>query len=335
MALLCAAACLSADDGTENEGIEKIEIRPITEKPAEEAPPTAAKAAEPARPEKKEAPADRKILSELGYVLDEINKNTPVTYSKISDMDSQAVVERFLKSLNAGIRFEKAGAANDASKEGETEKEAQPYPAVLLAAHKILYARFDSMNDESFNKFKEDCENNARLANKPTGTVIDLRSCHGYGYEPALRTLALVAPLKKLGKYDGFKLPEQVFQTPCILIVGPGTEGAAEIFSYLFHSTKKCLIIGSPTAGTQFKARRIPLKSGDFMLVPEVDEIFKDVPLGPLKPDVPFAWKGQIKYEELAKEAGSEKQDKALQRAVELIHCFNSLTDDKKTNNKK
>lgn len=276
----------------------------------------------------KASPFRKEILRKMNEIIAEVEINYPSAISKYTSADAEKTVKSMVASLNSGIEY--ASAEEAASSKEEPTRDAPPCPAIIIASQKVLYARIDEFNPANFAKFMDDCENTARLANKPVGLIIDTRDCQGYDYESCIRSLALFCPPDKIPKTDIFDIPKRTLNIPVIVLVGNKTRGAAEIFAKLMLENGQCLISGSATAGCPFFKKKVLLKSGSCLLVPSVPKYLSHIQAAQVVPTIVVAAYPQIPYEKLSGTAGSEESDKCLQRAIDLLISLDALHKDQK-----
>ena len=90
---------------------------------------------------------------------------------------------------------------------------------------------------------------------------------------------------------------------------------------------KRSISLGEKTAGMPFKKRKITLSNGDFLMIPQIPDMLGDIVPESVNPSIIFSPYPQLSYKKISGEAGSEKDDKCIQRAVELIICLNALSE--------
>ncbi|MFA6290823.1 MAG: S41 family peptidase [Victivallales bacterium] len=270
----------------------------------------------------------KEILRKANEIIAEVETNYPSAIAKYTPADMEKTVKSLVSSLNSGIEY--LGTEDAALFKDEMKKDAVPCPAIIIASQKVLYTRIDEFNPVNFAKLREDCENTARLANKPAGLIIDLRDCQGYDYESCISSLALFCPPEKVPRTEDIEIPKRALAIPVIMLVGNKTRGAAEIFARLMLENGQCLISGAGTAGSPFFKKKIVLKSGNCLLIPSVPNFLSGIPVAQVIPTISTAAYPQIAYEKLSGSAGSEESDKCLQRAIDLLISLDALHKDQK-----
>ncbi len=277
----------------------------------------------------KATPFRKEILRKVNEILAEVENNYPLAIGRYTPADIEKATKSLVSSLNSGIEYlstEEAALVQD-----EVKKDSAPCPAIIIASQKVLYTRIDEFNPANFAKLKDDCENTARLANKPVGVIIDLRDCQGYDYESCISSLAIFCPPDKVPRTEDIEIPKRTLAIPVIMLVGNKTRGAAEIFSRLMLENGQCLISGAGTAACPFFKKKIVLKSGNCLLIPSVPKFLSGIPVAQVVPTINAAAYPQIAYEKLSGTAGSEESDKCLQRAIDLLISLDALHKDQKS----
>ncbi len=164
----------------------------------------------------------------------------------------------------------------DEKQNPEPDKKASLYPAKLIAQNTIFYARIDRIDEESLQKLMAEMRTAARIANRPIGTILDLRSADSGDFSSVARFVALFTP-KPEKKMHFFQ------QIPLAVICGKKTEGPAELLTILLERSRLGISIGEKGAGNVFPRKETELNGGKW-LVPEIPDFAKDVPFGPHTP---------------------------------------------------
>ncbi|HCE44715.1 MAG TPA: hypothetical protein DET40_14330 [Lentisphaeria bacterium] len=274
----------------------------------------------------KASPFRKETLSKINEILSEVEKNYPAAIGKYTPADEEKIIKSVTASLNSGIEYLSVGTAVPE----EAQKESKALPAIIISSQKVLYIRIDSFTPGTFTRLAEDCDNTARLANKPVGLIIDLRNCQGYDYESSLKSLALFCPAEKVPKDKNIELPKRLLNIPVMVLVGNKTRGAGEIFTRLMSESGQCLVSGGGTSGSPFMKTKVVLKSGSILLIPSVPEYLSGIPAAQIIPATSVVPYPQIEYEKLASTAGSEDSDRSLLRAIDLLICLEALHKDQK-----
>jgi hypothetical protein len=278
----------------------------------------------------KASPFRKEILSRINEIIADIETNYPSAIGKYSSADAEKTIKALVLSLNSGIEYFSAKDAASILQDKE-KKDSIPCPAIIISSQKVLYTRIDEFNPASFAKLKDDCENTARLANKPIGLIIDIRDCQGFDYESCIKSLALFCPPEKVLKFGNMEIPKRTINIPVIILVGNKTRGAAEIFARLMLENGQCLILGSATSGYPFFKKKTVLKSGSCLMIPSVPKFLAGIPAAQLEPTINVEAYPQIPYEKLSATAGSEESDQCLQRATDLLISLDAIHKDQKS----
>ncbi len=264
------------------------------------------------------------VILQINEIIKKIQKNYPALSDNLSDAKKIAIFKSLVNTLNRGMEYIPADEMSSMQKVEQANEE--PMPAIIIASNQILYIRIKSFAGKSLQQLKEDCENSAKLAKKPMGIILDLRNSQGENYISALNAAGLFASsenLKKIGLQSGLK---QTLKSPVIILTGEDTKGASEVFTTLLINMKRGISLGGSTAGIPFQKRKTVLTNGDFLMIPQIPENLEMIIPESIKPSITFSPYPQLCYKRLKEEAGAEKEDKCIQRAVELIICLNALS---------
>jgi len=290
--------------------------------------------------EKEEALADEKIESEeervfrrdiirrVNEIIEKVQLNYPVLSARFSEYDEVSILQSIANTMNRGIEYIPADHKTETIQPSEIPRP-EYHPGIIISSNKILFIRVDNFSQNMLSKFKEDCLSSARLSKSPVGVIIDLRSAYGSDYNAALQALTLFCKPEDVPLPSGVASFNQIMKSPVILLVGEKTSGSAEIFASLLMKNKRAIILGSSSLGSYFTKTKIPLSNGDYLLIPVVPDNLKNLKSQALKPSILFPPYPQISYDKLRNELGSEKSDKCLKRAVDLIICLDALSETK------
>ena len=195
------------------------------------------------------------------------------------------------------------------------KKKTRIYPAKLISQNTIFYARIDRIDEEALQKLMEEMRTTARLANRPVGAILDLRSAENGDFESVARFVALFTP-----KADK---PKHFFQKiPLAILCGKKTNGPAELLTILLERSQLGISIGEKSAGNVFPRKETEL-NGKKWLVPEIPDFAKDVPFGAHSPVITCAAYPQIPFDQIGKI--SIESDQAIQRATDLLRSLHAI----------
>lgn len=260
-------------------------------------------------------------------ILEKVQKNYPNLAEKLDAGDKENIFKSIVKTLGNGLKYCPAGNSISAVKNHKSTETS--YPAIIIASQRVLYARVDNFTEKILDQLAQDFANSFRLANPPSGLILDLRSAKGNQIEQALKGLGLFVKKEKIPLPEkGIKPFQRCVKTPVLILIGEKTAGAAELFTMLLTKTGKAMPIGEKTAGEPFVKNKINLSNGDFLMIPEVPTYLSHIAPNAVVPAIKTNSYPQIDYQKLRSEVGSEAEDQALQRAIELIICLKALTPD-------
>ena len=151
----------------------------------------------------------------------------------------------------------------------------QPVEVRRLAGG-IQYLRFNGFGDNEFMKPVYKAIDNA----KPAGLIIDLRSNSG-GFQEQLQKFAgallgagahiaetrvRIGPDKLLATAY-----EKAYTGPLVVLTGPASASAAEVFAAAVQDLKRGKVIGRSTAGAVLGAQGFPLPDGGVVTLPVIN----------------------------------------------------------------
>jgi len=284
--------------------------------------------AAPPAEEKELAAASRQNAGELAAAAAElvsaVGEHCPELLARF-DQERQCELLQKLASGFPGVEYLSASAAAAELVQPPSPVRGGPYPGIIVAANQVLYLRLDSFSEPAVEKACADIAGAVRLLRAPVGVVFDLRNAGGEDYAGAVRLLRLFrANAPRLGSEPEGDQPEQV-QLPAIVMVGHETTGAAEVFAALLERGGNALTMGQPTAGRPFPKRKLRLRRGDLLLVPDVPPPLRSVRSEPVQPAVVAKSGPQADYELLAGKVDGDESDLCLQRAVDLLLSLHAL----------
>jgi hypothetical protein len=246
-------------------------------------------------------------------------------YPTVAGQYGREQEEQLLKTLTAafpGVEYLPAGVAPMPE---EPRHNDGPYAAIIVAAQKVLYVRLDDFRKGTVKKARKDIEDAARLVRAPVGIVFDLRNGAGDEYAGAAQLLRLFhdEALKADARVDGDEASS--IHLPAIVLIGRDTIGAAEVFAVLLERSGNALTLGQKTAGRPFARKKVLLRNGDMLLVPDIPPPLRAVAAVPVKPAVAAQAMPQVAYEKLAGTVNGDQEDACLQRAIDLLLSLHAL----------
>lgn len=269
-------------------------------------------------------PDSANLDDEVAELMAIVAKNYPALPEHFT-RDQQVQLLKTLARTFPGVEYLTAAEAAEQVQE-VAAPHGGPYPGIIVAAQKVLYLRLDHFAQDAVGKACEDIANAARLVRPPVGVILDLRQAAGYDYAGAARLLRLFRVDAPKLEPNGADPKINPVRLPAMAMVGHETAGAAEVFVTLLERAGNALTLGQPTAGCPFPKQKLPLRNGDFLLVPEVPPPLHSVSAGPVRPAIPAQLGPQVSYQKLAGVVnGGDQDDLCLQRAIDLLLSLHAL----------
>jgi len=265
----------------------------------------------------------RDLILQINEIVKKIQNNYPILSKKLSPVNQKEILKSLVQSLNHGMKYVDAKELD--KKNTPTQNNKVPFPALMISSNQILYIRIDSFSKKTLEQLKIDCKKSAKFAEKNIGIIIDLRNSQGNDDKSALNSAALFVSKANMDKFNFESSLRQILKQPAILLIGEKTRGASEIFAKILIKTKRAISLGEKSAGVPFKKKRLRLINGDYLLIPQIPEHLKQISTAALKPSIISTPYPKNTYKKLKNTPGSEKSDKCIQRAVELIKCLHAL----------
>lgn len=194
-------------------------------------------------------------------------------------------------------------------------KKAPLYPARLVAKNTVFYARVDRIDEEALQKLLEEMRTTARIANRPVGAILDLRSA-SQGDFPSVARFVTLFTHNKTGKKHFFQ------KIPLVILCGSKTNGPAELLTILLERSDLGISMGEAGPGNIFPRKAATL-NGKQWLVPEIPDFAKDVPMTAHKPVIECKAYPQIPFEQIGKT--SIENDSAVRRAIDLLRSLSAI----------
>lgn len=247
------------------------------------------------------------LETQAGHFFRDLKTASPVLYERLKQ--DPALWEKMISAAIPGmIPAEKTPASTPAEK-------APLYPARLIAQNTVFYARVDRIDEESLQKLMEEMRTTARIANRPFGAILDLRSADDGNTESVDRFVALFTP-KPEKKMHFFQ------KIPLAVLCGKKTNGPAELLTILLERSRLGISIGEPGAGNVLP-RKEAIINGRKWLIPELPHFAKDVPFGKHTPMIHCAAYPQIPFDQIGKVP--IESDPAIRRAIDLLRSLHAI----------
>lgn len=280
-------------------------------------------------PEEPEEPDEdrlfrKDVILQINEIIKKSQEDYPALAKTLSNEKKHQLLKAVVNTLDRGMEYISATDFN--SRKVIDNSDIEPQSAIMVASNQVLYIRLDSFSNKSLKQLKADCESSSQLAKQPLGIIIDLRNAQCFNYKAAIHALGLFATPRSLQKYNLRTNFKQTLKKPVILLTGGETSGAAEVFAKLLIDMKRSISLGEKTAGIPFKKRKVTLSNGDFLMIPQIPDLLADILPESVKPSIRFTPYPQLSYKKISGTAGADKEDKCIQRAVELIICLDALS---------
>lgn len=314
---------IAKPETTEEKKVEKpLEIKKSSDKP----PVKPDKPEEPKEPEEPEQDRlfRKDVILQINEIIKKSQKDYPALSKTLSNEKKIKILKAVVDTLDRGMEY--VPADEFSARKIKDNSNIEPVSAIMVSANQVLYIRLDSLSKKSFEQLKADCESSSKLAQKPLGIILDLRNAQCFDYKSAIQALGLFASPQSLQEYNLRTSVKQTLKSPIILLTGGDTSGAAEVFAKLLIDMNRSISIGEKTAGVPFKKHKTTLSNGDFLMIPQIPDMLSDIIPEAVKPSIIFAPYPQLSYKKISETAGAEKDDKCIERAVELIICLNALS---------
>ncbi|NOY75103.1 MAG: hypothetical protein GXP32_04845 [Kiritimatiellaeota bacterium] len=269
------------------------------------------------------------LLLRINEIIMKVERNSAVLASELSDDLKISLLKRFASELGDGVEYIPALEFKQSKKKSMAKHSSSYRRAIIINSGKVLYLRINRFDEKTLKGLLED---NANLAERPLGLIIDLRSAGGSNCLIADKAAALfISSSEKKGKRNASSgVKKNAFGLPVIMLMDGDTSGAAEVFAALIVKAGRGVCLGEASAGRPFAKQRFSLANGDYLLIPQVPGKFKQFSRSGLKPDIQFPAKPQISYEKLKSGGENKSDDKCVARAVDLLICLNAISTRKR-----
>jgi hypothetical protein len=257
------------------------------------------------------------IIDKIDEIVIEIEKSLPRISEGVEDREIASGIQSMLKNFNSEIEYFPEGIKTPPPEEPEFHK------PIIIANQKILYIRIDGFSFANFAKFKEECEDVSRLANRPSGIIIDLRNASGAEGKIAAEYASLFFDDGILSFVKNTE--KALLKDPLLILTGGKTSGGGEIMAAILMRRKGTMLIGEKSAGIPFRKIAVALKTGGTLLIPEIPDELRFVQTKPVEPSILVTPYPQIEYSIAAEKSGSEKSDQCLLRSIDLLICLEAI----------
>lgn len=203
------------------------------------------------------------ILPELTQIID-LTHTSRFSSKQLTEQQKYIFLRTLATSINPFMDLHKTKPVF------KTKTKSKSFPASRLKNGRILYFRIDSFTSENIKPFIATTQRAVSKKQMPDGIILDLRKCSGFNNENMLK----VSERSK------------VLKLTTICLTGEKTSGAAELMAQAIVSLPRGIIMGSSTAGQPFRHKTIKLKSGFFLLIPQIPPFLKKLPHKPVKPTI-------------------------------------------------
>ena len=262
----------------------------------------------PVKTVKKQQCLAQKLLPELEQLLTLVQTNSRLNKLEMTRPEKYIFLRKLVKSLNPFMDLLEVQPV-------PLPRKTLSYPAVKFNKGKILYFRFDAFTAENTLPFFTIMEKLSKDKNFPKGIIIDLRDCSGFNYKNMRRIFSYCS-----NSQEYITPSPNITPLPSIVIclTGKKTKGAAEILAQSVTAAKNGLTVGQASNGEPFEQKGITLKSGFFLMVPQVPDFLNKLPSQPVNASTEISKSFQQKYSEL-KNKGNCGKDNSLTTAIDLL----------------
>lgn len=258
---------------------------------------------------------DDSFASDINRTFEMLKKESPELYQHLNKMPREKLLQTVLSALETGVNLQsQVQPAVTRELKPTPGKRLKYYPARLINSNSIFYARIDNINPATLERLKSDVEISSRIANKPSGVIIDLRNADRGNYALCTKYLPFFQTQNK---------DKTHFQKiPMVILTGFRTSGAPELLAALLGKSKSAMILGTKGAGKMFPVKEITFDNKKWF-VPQLDAQW-NLSADANTPDVEFNPYPQIPYEQIGKK-DLRATDDAIRRACDLLKTITVL----------
>lgn len=257
---------------------------------------------------KKQQCLAKKLLPELEQLLKLVQTNSRLNKLEMTRPEKYIFLRKLVKSLNPFMDLLEIQPI-------PLPRKTSSYAEIKFNKGKILYFRFDAFTDKNTISFFTAAEKLSKGKKFPEGIILDLRNCSGFDYNNMRRIFSYCS---KSEKYITRTANIKAMPSIIICIIGRKTRGAAEVLAQSVTAAKNGLTVGQASNGNPFEMKGITLKSGFFLMVPQVPDFLNKLPAQPVRTSTKIPESFQQKYSEL-KNKGNCGKDNCLKTAIDLL----------------
>lgn len=254
------------------------------------------------------APPARDLPAEAAQFFKDLQERAPELYQRLEQHPD--LFPDMLRTVMPGIE-----PAPPETASAPAAAKAPLYPARLIRGNTIFYARIDRIDEASYRKLLEEMQTTARLAVRPVGAILDLRSADSGDFDAVKRFLAIFTI--SIGKKPHF------FQKiPLAVLCGGKTCGPAELLTVLLERSRLGISLGGAGKGNIFPRKKIFLNGREY-LVPQIPDFAKDIQPGAHKPMIMCPAYPQIPFADIGKLPADS--DPLIRRASDLLLSLHAI----------
>ena len=250
----------------------------------------------------------KKLLPELEQLLKLVEANSRLNKLEMTRPEKYIFLRKLVKSLNPFMDLLEIQPI-------PIPRKTSSYPEIKFNKGNILYFRFDAFTNKNTLPFFTAAKKLSKSGKLPKGIILDLRDCSGFNYDNMRKVFSYCSKSEKyITRSAGIKAMPSIV----ICIIGEKTLGTAEVLAQSVAASRNGLTVGQASNGNPFDLKGITLKSGFFLMVPQVPDFLNKLPAQPVYASTKISEPFQQKYSEL-KNKGNCGKDNCLKTAIDLL----------------
>lgn len=259
-------------------------------------------------PAKEQPCLAKKLLPELEQLLKLVQANSRLNKLEMTRSEKYVFLRKLVKALNPFMDLLEIQPI-------PLPRKTSSYPVIKFNKGKILYFRFDAFTDNNTLPFFTMTKEFGKSKKFPKGIILDLRDCSGFGYNNMRKIFSYCS---KSEKYIARSSNIKAMPIIAICLIGKKTRGSAEVLAQAIAASNNGLTVGKTSNGNPFEMKGITLKSGFFLMVPQVPDFLNKLPAKPVNASTKIADSFQQKFSKL-KTKGDCGNDNSLKTAIDLL----------------
>ena len=257
---------------------------------------------------KKQQCIAKKLLPELEQLLKLAQTNSRLNKLEMTRPEKYIFLRKLVKSLNPFMDLLEIQPI-------PLPRKTSSYPRIKFNKGEILYFRFDTFTNKNTQPFFTTAKELGKSKKFPKGIILDLRDCSGFDYNNMRKVFSYCS---KSEKYITRSTDTKSMPIIAICLIGKKTKGAAEVLAQAIAASRNGLTMGKASNGNPFEMKGITIKSGFFLMVPQVPDFLNKLPAKPVKASTQITESFQQKYSALRTQ-GDHGKDNSLKTAIDLL----------------